>query len=116
MVKPSGPAAFTAGVHTRCRKLPTRSGPPSGAVNTSASRSRPATKAPNPVTPPDADWLAAFTRQLVDERLRVPAVTSSARGYRNYRHYQARILLRSRRQTRRRRTRLNQQATTASCG
>jgi hypothetical protein len=30
--------------------------------------------------------------------------------------YQARILLRSHRQTRRRRTRLNQQATTANCG
>jgi hypothetical protein len=37
-------------------------------------------------------------------------------SYRNHRHYQARILLRSHRQTRRRRTRLNQQATTANCG
>jgi hypothetical protein len=34
-------------------------------------------------------------------------------GNRNHRHYQARILLRSHRQTRRLHTRLNQQATTA---
>jgi transposase len=43
-------------------------------------------------------------------------IKRTARGYRNRRHYQARILLRSHRQTRRRRTRLNQQATTANCG
>jgi hypothetical protein len=42
-------------------------------------------------------------------------IKRTGRGYRN-RHYQARILLRSHRQTRRRRTRLNQQAATASCG
>jgi hypothetical protein len=34
---------------------------------------------------------------------------------RNHRHYQALILLRSHRQTRQRRTRFNQQATTANC-
>ena len=43
-------------------------------------------------------------------------IKRTGRGYRNHRHYQARILLRSHRQTRRRRTRLNQQATTANCG
>jgi hypothetical protein len=37
-------------------------------------------------------------------------------GYGNHRHYQARILLRSHRQTRRPRERLNQQATMANCG
>ena len=36
-------------------------------------------------------------------------------GYRNHHHYQRRILLRSHRQTRRRRTRLNHQATAANC-
>jgi hypothetical protein len=39
-------------------------------------------------------------------------IKRTGRGYRNHRHYQARILLRSHR----RRTRLNQQATTANCG
>jgi hypothetical protein len=43
-------------------------------------------------------------------------IKRTGRGYRNHRHYQARILRRSHRQTRRRRTRLNQQATTANCG
>jgi transposase len=36
-------------------------------------------------------------------------------GYRNYHHYQRRALLRSHRQARWRRTRLNQQATAANC-
>jgi hypothetical protein len=43
----------------------------------------------------------------------------TGRGYRNHRHhrrYQARNLLRSHRQIRRQRTRLNQRATTANCG
>jgi hypothetical protein len=43
-------------------------------------------------------------------------IKRTGRGYRNHRHYQARILLRSHRQARRQRTRLNQQATTANCG
>ena len=42
-------------------------------------------------------------------------IKRTGRGYRNRRRYQVRILLRSHRQTRRRRTRLNQQATTANC-
>jgi hypothetical protein len=46
----------------------------------------------------------------------VASIKRSGRGYRNHRRYQARILLRSHRQTRRRRTRLNQRATTANCG
>jgi transposase len=41
-------------------------------------------------------------------------IKRTGRGYRNHRHYQRRILLRSRRQIRRRRTRLNQQATAAN--
>jgi transposase len=40
-------------------------------------------------------------------------IKRTGRGYRN--HYQRRILLRSHRQTRRRRTRSNQQATAANC-
>ncbi len=46
----------------------------------------------------------------------VKHIKRTGRGYRNHRHYQARILLRSYRQTRWRRARLNQQATTANCG
>ncbi len=42
-------------------------------------------------------------------------IKRTGRGYRNPEHYQARILLRSARQTRRRRT-LTQQATTLNCG
>jgi hypothetical protein len=42
-------------------------------------------------------------------------IKRTGRGYRNYHHYQRPILLRSHRQTRRRRTRLNQRATTANC-
>ena len=39
---PHSRAAVTAGYHTRLRKCPSLTGPPSGAVNTSASRGRPA--------------------------------------------------------------------------
>jgi len=42
-------------------------------------------------------------------------IKRTGRGYRNHRHYQRRILLPSHRQTRRRRTRLNHQATAANC-
>ncbi|WP_405098252.1 transposase [Micromonospora sp. NBC_01412] len=41
-------------------------------------------------------------------------IKRTGRGYRNH-HYQRRIRLRSHRQTRRRRTRLNQQAAAANC-
>jgi hypothetical protein len=49
------------------------------------------------------DWLDASTEAC------------GAKWY-NHPHHQARIPLRSHRQTRRRRTRLNQQVTTANCG
>lgn len=45
----------------------------------------------------------------------VKQIKRTGRGYRNHEHYQARILLRSARQTRRR-SPLNQQATTFKCG
>jgi transposase len=45
----------------------------------------------------------------------VKQIKRTGRGYRNHEHYQARILLRSARQTRRR-SPLNQQATTFNCG
>lgn len=45
----------------------------------------------------------------------VKQIKRTGRGYRNHGHYQARILLRSARQTRRR-SPLNQQATTFNCG
>ena len=45
----------------------------------------------------------------------VKQIKRTGRGYRNHAHYQARILLRSARQTRRR-SPLNQQSTTFYCG
>jgi transposase len=45
----------------------------------------------------------------------IKQIKRTGRGYRNHEHYQARILLRSARQTRRR-SPLNQQATTFNCG
>ena len=45
----------------------------------------------------------------------VKQIKRTGRGYRNHEHYQARILLRSARQTRQR-SPLNQQATTVNCG
>ncbi len=45
----------------------------------------------------------------------IKQIKRTGRGYRNHGHYQARILLRSARQTRRR-SPLNQQATTVNCG
>ncbi len=45
----------------------------------------------------------------------IKQIKRTGRGYRNHGHYQARILLRSARQTRRR-SPLNQQATTFNCG
>ncbi len=44
----------------------------------------------------------------------IKQIKRTGRGYRNHQHYQARILLRSARQTRRR-SPLNQQATTSNC-
>lgn len=45
----------------------------------------------------------------------IKQIERTGRGYRNAKHYQTCILLRSARRTRRRRT-LNQQATTFNCG
>jgi hypothetical protein len=72
---------------------------------------------------PVNDWwdeIEAFTETRVTNARTeatntvIKHIKRTGRGYRNH-HYQRRILLRSHRQTRRRRTRLNRQATTANC-